>query len=111
MPDVSVACSACGDVAVFDGVVGRSARCRRCGADLRCCNNCRFCDASAYNECGEPSAERVVEKDRANFCDYFSPASAARTSRPSKRGVSSSPGAAASDAPAVDSLESLFRKS
>jgi hypothetical protein len=24
-----------------------------------------------YNECREPSAERVVDKEKANFCDYF----------------------------------------
>ena len=34
--------------------------------------NCRFYDSSAYNDCSEPAADRVVEKDKANFCDYFS---------------------------------------
>jgi hypothetical protein len=24
-----------------------------------------------YNECRESQAERVIEKDRSNFCDYF----------------------------------------
>jgi hypothetical protein len=24
-----------------------------------------------YNECHEPQAERVVDKDRSNFCEYF----------------------------------------
>ena len=35
------------------------------------CKNCRFYDPTAYNECREPSAEVVREKERANFCDYF----------------------------------------
>lgn len=108
MPEVRVACAGCGNATVFDGVVARSARCERCGADLRCCRNCRFHDASAYNECGEPSAERVVEKDRANFCDYFSAADAAGRARASD---GCSEGRVARDAPVADVLESLFRKS
>jgi len=100
MPDVLVRCGACGAERMFDGIVGRSARCARCGADLRCCTNCRFHDTSAYNECSEPAAERVVEKDRANFCDYFSPAPAG----------SSQAGAAVPGGDAADTLEQLFRK-
>lgn len=100
MPEISVACSMCASTTVLDGVVGRSARCERCGADLRCCRNCRFYDRSAYNECSEPSAERVVDKDRANFCDYFSPPAP---------GSRLSPGEAEQAAP-LSSLESLFRK-
>jgi hypothetical protein len=30
-------------------------------------------DPKAYNECNEPQADRVLEKERANFCDYFTP--------------------------------------
>ena len=50
---------------------GRSEACPQCGADLRCCRNCRFYDLQAYNQCRETQAERVLEKDRGNFCDYF----------------------------------------
>ena len=35
------------------------------------CKNCEFYDTSAYNECKESQAERVVDKEKANFCDYF----------------------------------------
>jgi hypothetical protein len=28
---------------------------------------------TAYNQCREPAADVVKEKDRSNFCDYFSP--------------------------------------
>ena len=111
MPDVRVVCAGCGTAEVFDGVVSRSACCRQCGADLRCCNNCRFYDASAYNECAEPSAERVVEKDRANFCDYFSPPLAASLSGArGAAGSRASGGTADPDRAAPDSLEDLFRK-
>jgi hypothetical protein len=53
-------------------IIGRSAECAICRSDVRCCCNCKFYDSKSYNECGEPQAERVVEKGRANFCDYFS---------------------------------------
>jgi len=51
---------------------GRSETCPQCGADMRCCFNCRFYDPKSYNECRETQAERVLVKDRGNFCDYFS---------------------------------------
>lgn len=28
-------------------------------------------DPKSYNECKEPSADVVKEKERANFCDFF----------------------------------------
>jgi hypothetical protein len=96
-----VVCHACSAAHEFEDPIGRSARCTGCGADLRCCLDCRFYDTSSYNECAEPSAERVLEKDRANFCDYFSPGAGARG------------GATPSAAPPSDKLsdlEKLFRK-
>lgn len=52
-------------------MVGRKETCPFCGADLRCCLNCRFYDERIYNQCRETQAERVLDKDRSNFCDYF----------------------------------------
>jgi len=49
----------------------RTDACIGCGADLKVCLNCKFHDRGAYNSCREPQAERVVDKDRANFCDFF----------------------------------------
>ena len=51
---------------------GRSDTCSKCCADVRCCFNCNFYDKSSYNECKETQAERVLDKNRSNFCDYFS---------------------------------------
>ena len=51
--------------------VARTDVCPRCGRDLRCCKQCSFYDPHAYNECKEVSAERITDKERANFCDYF----------------------------------------
>lgn len=60
--------------------VGREDVCPHCGRDLKCCMQCKFYDAHAYNDCREVSAERVVDKERANFCDYFVPRGASRGS-------------------------------
>ena len=64
-------CVFCGDKLNIVNKVGRRDTCPRCGHDLRCCKQCLFYEARAYNECKEIIAERVVDKDRANFCDYF----------------------------------------
>ncbi len=53
--------------------VGRRDECPQCRADVHVCKNCEFYDPKSYNECREPQADVVKEKDRANFCDYFSP--------------------------------------
>jgi hypothetical protein len=52
-------------------MVSRSDTCPHCRADIRCCRMCQFFDVKAYNECREPQADRIVEKEKANFCDYF----------------------------------------
>ena len=54
------------------GRVGRTQSCPACSRDLHVCKNCRNFDTSAYNQCKEPNAERVVDKEKSNFCDYFS---------------------------------------
>jgi hypothetical protein len=51
--------------------VGRREICPFCGSDLHCCHNCVHYNIGAYNDCREPQAERVIEKDRSNFCDFF----------------------------------------
>ena len=52
---------------------GRQDTCRKCGRSTRACRGCLNYDKSAYNECREPQADRVVDKETANFCDYFKP--------------------------------------
>ena len=57
---------------VVDARVSRNDSCVKCGADLKVCKNCVHYDVNAYNECRESQAERVVDKERSNFCDFFS---------------------------------------
>lgn len=64
-------CRKCRNELEITGTVGRRETCPHCGADLRVCLNCRLHDPGAYNQCHEPQAERVVDKDRSNFCEYF----------------------------------------
>ena len=55
----------------FKIMVGRRDVCPACMADLRICKMCQFYDPKAYNECRESQADRVQDKEKANFCDYF----------------------------------------
>jgi len=55
------------------GKIGFREECFKCRSDLHVCKNCEFYDPKAYNECREPSADVVKEKERANYCEYFSP--------------------------------------
>jgi hypothetical protein len=52
--------------------IGRLDDCPSCDADMHVCKNCQFYDPNSYNECRERSADPVLEKERSNFCDYFS---------------------------------------
>ena len=51
--------------------ISRQEECGKCRVSLYCCKMCTFYDVNVYNECREPSADRIVEKESANFCDYF----------------------------------------
>jgi len=49
----------------------RHEECDKCMVSLHVCKMCIFYDLTAYNECREPSAERILEKEKANFCSYY----------------------------------------
>jgi hypothetical protein len=52
--------------------ITRRETCYSCEADLHSCKMCEFYDTTSYNDCRESNADRIVEKEKANFCDYFS---------------------------------------
>jgi len=52
---------------------GREQSCRGCGKPTRVCRNCRHYAPGRPNDCVEPMAEPVLEKMKANFCEYFEP--------------------------------------
>lgn len=71
-------CAACGtaiDLASGERVGFRD-ECPRCRVDLHSCRQCAHHDPGAYNECREPGAERVPDRERANRCDWFAAAPA-----------------------------------
>ncbi len=49
--------------------------CRQCHAALHVCKLCQFYDITVAKQCREPIAEEVRDKQRANYCDYFTPKS------------------------------------
>jgi len=48
------------------------------------CKNCGFYEPKAHNECHEPQAERVLEKERSNFCEYFKPRTGGGSGAPTR---------------------------
>lgn len=65
---------------------------------MRSCKNCTWYDTTAANQCREPTAEFVSDKERANFCGMYKPFGGSRS--------------AANDevASAKAKLEALFKK-
>jgi hypothetical protein len=59
-------------------------RCDSCGKDTHACRNCEFHDRAFNNECTESQADRVVDKEKSNFCDYFKPSGRAGGNAASK---------------------------
>ncbi len=51
----------------------RQDSCLQCGRDTHACKNCEHYDIAFNNGCKESSADRVVDKEKSNFCDYFVP--------------------------------------
>lgn len=78
---------------------GRQDQCPQCHTSTHCCLNCTHYDSTRYNECTEPIAERVVDKEKANFCDYFKPLNKSRTKQPDN-----------SRQEALKKAEALFKK-
>ena len=65
-------CWRCGaSLAELPVPLGRSATCPACAVDLHACRMCRFHDPAMTRGCREPMAERIQERTRANFCDWF----------------------------------------
>lgn len=74
-------CQRCGAAVAFDQVGARDV-CEKCGAYLHCCRNCQHHQPGAHNDCREPAAEMVADKEHANFCDLFRFADRAAAAKP-----------------------------
>lgn len=76
--------------------VFRTEECPHCQAPIRCCQMCKHYSPKDYNECHEPVAERILEKEKSNFCEFYVLAGDINKG-PSKSSL-------------VDSANSLFKK-
>ena len=113
-------CRHCGTSIMLGEPIPRDAECSSCGKDVRACVQCRHYDPTLNNASRETMADPVVEKERRNFCEYFSlstePFKPAATSNRQAQarakleglfGGASQPGASED---ARRKLENLFRK-
>lgn len=75
MPDVALSCYRCGHSLWLlpREKIRRQDTCAACGADLHSCVHCRFFDPGRHNQCVEPQADWVREKETSNFCEYYEP--------------------------------------
>lgn len=64
-------CHRCGNELGGIDRVSRSDICPHCGSYLHSCPNCSFHDPAAHNQCREPQSEYVSDREKANFCDFF----------------------------------------
>ena len=65
-------CHYCKKELEIEEKVGRQEVCPYCGSDLHCCFNCKFYDEYAHNKCKEPQSEWVSDREKRNFCEFFS---------------------------------------
>lgn len=92
-------CFSCGkEIKLIENKAGFREECPACHADVHVCRNCEFYDEKSYNECREPTADRITVKDRANYCDHFSPSSKVRDNKSQKEALQAA-------------AEALFKKS
>jgi len=92
-------CFHCGRQIEVRERVGFRDSCPGCDRAQHACRNCEFYDPTYHNQCRETQAERVVDKERANFCEYFAPSA--------RRAGAQGPSAKAATA---SKLEDLFKK-
>jgi len=65
-------CSHCQKALPEQLEVERSTVCPFCGADLKTCLNCRFYSPQAHWQCLETIDDPVRDKEKSNFCEFFS---------------------------------------
>jgi hypothetical protein len=82
---------------VVGNQVGRRDTCPDCGAEIRTCRNCRHFEPNVAKQCKEPFAEVPMDKDSANFCEFFQISEGGVSARTSRDAL-------------LDAAESLFKK-
>ncbi len=89
-------CHKCTNEIVFEVKMQRTDTCPHCGVDLHVCRNCEYWDVGEPNQCREHITEYVADRERTNYCTFFT----FRSGEPEKQ----------ADRDAVKSkLDSLFK--
>ncbi len=57
--------------------LSRRDECPECSIHLHVCRMCRYFDADVPKQCREDDAEEVFEKEKVNFCEWYTPSAAA----------------------------------
>ena len=97
---MEIVCFGCQKKVAVAGKVGFRQDCADCGHDLHSCVQCQHYDPKVYNECKETMADRILEKQKANYCEFFAP---------TQSGVNL-PGAGAKKNDLLAQAEALFKK-
>ena len=73
-----LSCFRCGaSLAALSLPLSRQDECPDCGVYLHVCKMCQHFDVRVPRQCREDGAEDVTEKERPNFCDWFTPSESA----------------------------------
>ena len=64
--------------ALIEEKIGFRAQCEKCLIDLHVCVNCRHYSRGKPNDCNIPGTDFVADRERANFCEDFSPLKAVK---------------------------------
>ena len=97
-------CWYCGSPVTDPEPLGRSLLCANCKKDLRSCRNCRHYRPGS---CAESQAEKIIETERANFCDWFSLNPLFKNVSPGEKKTIDA--AAAASASAKSAFDNLFK--
>jgi hypothetical protein len=74
MSGIELSCHRCGgSLCALSLPLSRRDLCPECSAELHVCRMCEFYDPAVPKQCREDDAEEVMDKERANFCDWFRP--------------------------------------
>lgn len=72
MAAATLFCWKCGaDLRSLPTPLSRMAECPACKAELHVCKLCRWYDARTQRQCSEIRAEEIINKEHANYCDWF----------------------------------------
>lgn len=81
---MKIVCHSCKKELSQEDKIGFRQDCPYCGHDLHSCVQCTHYDVKVYNECKETMADRILEKEKANYCEFFGVKSADPLANPNQ---------------------------